>query len=136
MVAGQGQTTVTEKDDAQVAIVGMEAFREVLETGRYVVGPGDQFVLLIPGVEEALELLVTAEGSLLIPRVGRVPVGGLRLSSARAAILDACRTQLPSVEISVELGQFRTFPVSVAGLVAGAGCQHRQRCPADRPGNP
>ena len=121
VVAGQGQTTVTEKQDARVAIVGMEAFREVLETGRYVVGPGDQFVLLIPGVEEALELWVTAEGSLLIPRVGRVPVGGLRLSSARAAILDACRTQLPSVEISVELGQFRTFPVSVAGMVGVPG---------------
>ncbi len=138
-VVGHGQSQLATMDDlreledqlnalgeqlhAQMpdVVLGMEAFREILETGRYLVGPGDQFVLLIPGLEAPVSLPVTAEGGLLIPRVGRVQVGGLRLAAAREAILDACRTQLRSGEISLELAQLRTFPVSVTGLVNEPG---------------
>lgn len=102
-------------------VIGMDAYREVLESGRYRIGPGDVFVLLVPGLEEAVDAPVLAEGSLMIPKIGRIRVAGLTLAEAREAIEHQCRTQLPGVDVTIELGSLRTFPVSVAGLVKSPG---------------
>lgn len=101
--------------------IGMEAYQEVLLSGRYRVGPGDKFLLFASGMESPLEVLVLAEGGLFLPKVGRVQVGGLRLQEARQAIHDAFAMNVRVGRIDVELSKPRQFPVSVVGLVRRPG---------------
>ena len=62
---------------APQANIGLEAYREVVASGRYIVGPGDEFLVYVPGIEEPILSEVLAEGGLFIPKVGLVQVGGL-----------------------------------------------------------
>ncbi len=72
-------------------MIGMEAFKEVMASGQYLVGPGDQFLIHVAGMEEPADGKVLAEGGLYIPRVGMVHIGGLRLRDARRAVEEAYR---------------------------------------------
>jgi polysaccharide biosynthesis/export protein len=122
--------TEEEADDAEARAeaadqmgiaVGLEAYHEVLLSGRYRVGPGDKFLVFITDMLEPAEVTVLAEGGLFIPRVGRVEVGGLRLKEARAAIDSAFSSTVRVGRIDVELSHPRQFPVSVVGLVRRPG---------------
>jgi len=101
--------------------IGLEAYREVVLSGRYRVGPGDRFLVQIPDMPEPIEVPVLAEGGLFLPRVGRVQVGGLRLREAHVAIDSAFARTVRVGSIQVELSQPRQFPVSVIGLVKRPG---------------
>ena len=101
-------------------MVGMEAFREVIETGEYLVGPGDGFTIMI-GLELPVFAEVTAEGGLFIPTVGRVGVGGKTLREARQLVADAYDEKYKEGDIAVELSQIRQFPVKVVGSVENPG---------------
>jgi protein involved in polysaccharide export with SLBB domain len=114
----QDEPTSTAGPDV---MIGMEAFREVLQTGEYLVGPGDRFLVHVSDMEEPIETKVLAEGGLFLPRIGRVAVGGLRLSEARAAVDSAFARTVKVGRIYVELLAPRRFPVSVVGLVNRPG---------------
>ena len=103
------------------ALIGMEAFREVLASGNYLVGPGDEFLIFTTGMEEPYESSVLSEGGLFVPTVGAVQVGGLRLREAHAAIAGAFRQTVRVGKIHVELSKLRQFPVSVVGMVKEPG---------------
>ncbi|MFA6110719.1 MAG: SLBB domain-containing protein [Candidatus Latescibacterota bacterium] len=114
----------SEKDAKQptgVAMIGMEAYREVLASGRYVVGPGDEFVVYTTGMEQPVMVKVMAEGGLLIPGVGSVRVAGSSLKTAREAMAQAYRQAFRQGQITVELNQLRVFPVTVVGVVGSPG---------------
>ncbi|MBM3278770.1 MAG: SLBB domain-containing protein [Candidatus Handelsmanbacteria bacterium] len=103
-------------------MIGMEAYREVMASGQYLVGPGDQFLVHVPGLEEPAESKVLAEGGLFIPRVGVVRVGGMRLRDAHRAIQEAYRGAVRvGGEVQAELIAPRSFPVPVVGLVQTPG---------------
>ena len=112
------ERTVIDVPDVSI---GLEAYREVLLTGRYPVGPGDRFLVYISDMPEPVEVPVLAEGGIFIPRVGRVQVGGMRLREARAAIDAAFARTVRVGRIDVELSKPRQFPVSVVGLVPHPG---------------
>ena len=102
-------------------MIGMEAYREVLESGRYRVGPGDGFTFMI-GTEGPFFSEVLAEGGLFVPQIGLVKVGGKNLGESRQAIEEAFhRTFREEGEITIELSQLRQFPVPVAGVVGQPG---------------
>lgn len=103
------------------ALIGMEAFHEVLASGDYLVGPGDEFLIFSTGMEEPYMTPVLSEGGLFIPKVGPVRVGGLRLRDAHKAIADAFRQTVKVGSIHVELSKLRQFPVSVVGMVEEPG---------------
>lgn len=103
-------------------MIGMEAYKEVMANGQYLVGPGDQFQIHVPGLEEPVEGKVLAEGGLFIPRVGKVKVGGMRLRDAHRAIETAYRAEVRNGgNVEVELVAPRSFPVPVVGLVQTPG---------------
>ena len=101
--------------------IGMEAYRQVMASGRYIVGPGDEFLVYVPGTEEPVFSEVLAEGGLFIPKIGLVQVGGLRLGQAHQAIDRTFRSTVKVGEIVVQLRKPRQFPVSVVGLVGEPG---------------
>ncbi len=109
------------KSAAAPPLVGMEAFREVMRSGEYRVGPGDQFLVHIPGMETPYNALVLAEGGIFIPQVGSVFVGGLSLVAARARVERRFAEVLRVGELTFELSQARQFPVPVLGLVGDPG---------------
>lgn len=102
-------------------MIGMEAYREVILSGEYLVGPGDHFLFYMSDVEDPVDVRVLAEGGLFVPRVGRVQVGGVRLREARRAILEAFQRKVRVGEVSVELSELRQFPISVTGVVSFPG---------------
>ena len=107
--------------EAQPALIGMEAFHEVLASGNYLVGPGDKFLIFATYMEEPYMAPVLSEGGLFVPKVGPVQVGGLRLRDAHKAIADAFRQTVRVGNIHVELSDLRQFPVSVVGMVEEPG---------------
>jgi protein involved in polysaccharide export with SLBB domain len=88
----------------------------------YVLGPGDVLTLAIFGdYSQLVNLGVNPEGSLLIPRMGIVPVLGLNLEQAEARVRGVVARYYRNVGVSLTLGQVRTFKVFVVGDVATPG---------------
>ena len=102
-------------------LIGIDASEEVLRSGEYLVGPGDRFLIQMPGAEEPVEVRVLVEGGLFIPRTGRIQAGGRRLREVRAAIDSACGASFLDGRITAELSALRRFPVTVTGLVQEPG---------------
>jgi len=109
------------KDRASPTHINLEAYREVLASGRYVVGPGDRFLVHVPGMEQPVEAPVMAEGGVFVPGVGTVPVGGTSLAEARARVQAAFRRSFRSGDVELELVALRSFPVAVVGAVGSPG---------------
>jgi polysaccharide export outer membrane protein len=118
---GDIEITTLEQPDVPADNIGMEAYREVVKSGRYIVGPGDEFLVYVPGTEEPMLSEVLAEGGLFIPKLGLVQVGGLRLREAHKMIAVTFGNTVKVGEIVVQLRKPRQFPVSVVGLVEEPG---------------
>ena len=93
----------------------------------YVLGPNDQLVLILTGeVELTQQLVVTREGFVVVPNVGRISVANLTMANLRVLL----RTRLANsysgigrgtVFVSVTLTELRTIQIYVTGEVAQAG---------------
>ena len=105
----------------QEPLIGLAAFDEVLASGRYLIGPQDEFLIYVTGLREPVVNQVLAEGGLFIPMVGTVEVGGLRLSEAHQKIEEEFRKTIKVGEIDVQLSKPRSFPVPVLGLIRTPG---------------
>ena len=93
----------------------------------YVLGPGDELVLILTGeVELSEQLVVTRDGFVVVPNVGRISVANLTMADLRVLL----RTRLANsysgigrgtVFVGVSLTQVRTIQIYVTGEVAQAG---------------
>ncbi|HWP02686.1 MAG TPA: SLBB domain-containing protein, partial [Gemmatimonadaceae bacterium] len=96
----------------------------------YVIGPGDELVLIITGdVELSYTLPVTREGFIVIPQVGQIWVNGLTLERVRNQLFSHLgrvysgvrRGPGATTRFDVSLGRLRTNQVFVTGEVAQPG---------------
>jgi polysaccharide export outer membrane protein len=96
----------------------------------YVIGPGDELVLILTGdVEASYRLPVTREGFIVIPQVGQVWVNGLTLQEVRdqmythlgRAYSGIGRGPEASTHFQLSLGQLRPNQVFVSGEVLQPG---------------
>ncbi len=103
----------------EIKSIGKAAYEAVIRSGRYIVGPGDVFAVVINRNEEieTFEVPVGASGSLLFPSIGPVSVAFLSLSEADRAIQSAIKKRFHQLDISISLAQLRTFPINVVGEV-------------------
>lgn len=86
----------------------------------YIVGPNDMFTLGIYGyITQQMPLVVTPEGSVLIPTVGEVQVSGNSLATAKADVVSAVKRRYYSSSVSFTLSTPRTFLIKVSGLTQG-----------------
>lgn len=90
--------------------------------GDYQLGPDDELVLHIFGIQEAsFRLLVQAEGHISIPQVGQVQVAGLTIDDATKLIRQKLtRTVYKSLEgggtsVSITLGKIRSIRITIIG---------------------
>lgn len=88
----------------------------------YIVGPGDGFRLNLSGrVTRTVFLAVGPEGSVFVPGVGSIHIGGLSLGEARETVARQLGQTLRGVEVNLELVQVRVFRVYLTGDVASPG---------------
>jgi protein involved in polysaccharide export with SLBB domain len=120
-------------DSLSLPIFGMDVFQRATSrfqpllnappTDAYLLGPGDQIVVVITGeVERAHELEVTQEGFVVIPNVGQVFLANLTLGEARTLL----RTRLGgaysgiargTTNVSISVARLRTHQIYVTGEV-------------------
>lgn len=87
----------------------------------YVVGPNDVFALGVWGVlNQTIPLVVSPEGSLIIPSVGEVNISGLTLAQAKEKVIAKVRKRYISGEITLTLTTPRKFIVTVSGVGQGS----------------
>jgi len=93
----------------------------------YEVGPGDQLLVLITGeVELAHDLLVTREGFVVIPDVGRLSVANLTMEEVRVLMRRRLANAYSGIDrgttsVNVSITELRTIQIYVTGEVEQAG---------------
>ena len=133
------QTSEVQKEDSLDVVFGHDVF-----TGRtltfepnvnaatpedYVLGPGDELIIDIWGLNEAtIRQTVSPEGRILISQVGSIQVGGLTIKQATGKIKSALSKRYSGLigsssgsQVSVSLGNIRSIQVSIIGAVEVPG---------------
>ncbi len=107
----EGQNTYKSKS---VPIEG------VIDANKYIVGPNDLFTLGLYGyINQQVPVVVSPEGSIVIPTVGEVQVSGVTLSVAKDRVVTAVKKRYYSSDVSFTLNTPRTFLIKVSGLTQG-----------------
>ncbi|MFB3778145.1 MAG: polysaccharide biosynthesis/export family protein [Bryobacteraceae bacterium] len=94
----------------------------------YVLGPEDQVKIWALGVEEIPDrpFRIDADGGIDLPLVGRVEAVGLTLDQLREVLLKRLASQVWRPQVSVELVEFGSQPVTVLGAVGNPGIHQLQ----------
>jgi polysaccharide export outer membrane protein len=93
-----------------------------VDPNAYVVGPGDVFTLTLSGrVSESNMVTVGPEGDMMVPGVGVVRVGGLKLNEVRRKVLHWLEEEFRGVRIDLQLARVRMMRVYVTGDVREPG---------------
>ena len=93
-------------------LIGWEVYRDLMSSGKYEVGPGDQFLIFITGMEEPQISVVLGEGGIFIPNVGLINVAGMPLSRARQLIQERFAEIVKVGELTIQLMKTRKFLIS------------------------
>lgn len=129
-----------EEREAELRVFGLEVFARTTTEfqpvaagpvpGSYIIGPGDELVLIVTGdVEKSYVLPVARDGFVVIPEVGQVWVNGLTLDQLRdqlythlgRAYSGVRRGPEATTHFEVTLGRLRTNQVFVTGEVVRPG---------------
>lgn len=91
----------------------------------YVLGPGDVLTLAILGYSnQVVPVAVTPEGTVVVPNVGVVRVGGLNIEQAERLIARTTRRFYEDADVSVSLASVRAFKIFVVGAVDEPGVRN------------
>ena len=78
----------------------------------YLIGPGDQFTLTLWGTTEGIfTVLVTKEGNITLPKVGVVPVAGLRFGELEKTLRRHLSKYYSNFNLSVAMGSLKTITI-------------------------
>ena len=88
----------------------------------YVLGPGDNLIVnLWGGQSSRLSRTIDRQGQISLPEAGTIPIAGLNIAHAEAAIAAALGTQFRNEHVEISLGRVRTVRVYVVGDVQRPG---------------
>ena len=88
----------------------------------YVIGPGDQLVILYWGTtNQRIQATVDREGRILVPEAGAIMVAGRTLADTQTEVRRLLTHQLRGISVDVSLGKLRTVRVYVVGDVKNPG---------------
>jgi len=89
----------------------------------YVLGPDDQIVIrVLKGFETSDKpVLIGTNGSITLPLVGQVQAAGLTVPQLETRLTSLLKTYIQDPQVSVNMVEFRSQPVSVLGAVATPG---------------
>ncbi len=89
----------------------------------YVLGPGDSLRIRIwgSGLDAEYTGSITKEGNINVPKIGIVPVAGLKYGQVEGVIREAAEKYVQGINISVSLDQLRSIEIYVVGSVRQPG---------------
>ena len=89
----------------------------------YILGPGDRLMLSINGkvINESYELVISADGYILIPNIGSIYVADISIKSLRERLEKLIPKYYRDVQFSLIFLSPRTFKVFVTGQVVSPG---------------
>ena len=89
----------------------------------YLIGPGDKLRIRIWGAEIDAEFIgaVARDGSINVPRIGIVPVAGVRMGDVAPVIRKEAEKYVQGININVSLEELRSVEVYVVGAVGSPG---------------
>ncbi|MEK8045036.1 SLBB domain-containing protein [Ideonella margarita] len=88
----------------------------------YVVKPGDEISVTLWGsVDADLQVMVDRSGRIVLPRVGSIPVAGVRSGELTEIISRRVAQVFKNFQISVSMGRLRSVRVFVSGFVQRPG---------------
>ena len=89
----------------------------------YVLGPDDQIMIRALDAEEISEkpVLIGTDGYIRLPMVGRLHAAGLTVEQLEMEIASGLKPFFQEPQVSVNVVEFRSQPVSVLGAVANSG---------------
>jgi polysaccharide export outer membrane protein len=90
----------------------------------YVLGPGDQIGLIVPGLEDQYNekgFRIDASGNVTLPLIGRIYASGLSAATLEHELQVRLRPILKDPQVVVRIEAFGSQPVSVLGAVRNPG---------------
>src|ERR1700719_5359857 len=84
----------------------------------YVLGPGDQISLIVPGIEDQFNeklFRIDASGDVTLPLVGRIHASGLSTAALEGELQIRLKPVLKDPQVVVGILSFGSEPVSVLG---------------------
>ena len=102
--------------------------RRDLPQSEYVLGPGDQLVLHVADVEEISDkpIRISPSGYLDLPMLGEVKAAGMTASELKQDLSKRLKTFVVTPEVSLNVTDYQSRPVSVLGSVNHAGVYQLQ----------
>ena len=120
---GQGAADF-KSSGAQAAQPKSSGLTTVAVSADYVLGPGDQITLIVPGLEEQYNekvFRIDVSGDVTLPLVGRIHASGMSTAALEADLQTRLRTVLKDPQVVVSISSFGSEPVSVLGAVRTPG---------------
>ncbi len=124
-------------ESASLSIYGSEFFNQtnikfdpdfnVATPKGYVLGPGDELIILLTGLNESsVRSKVSPEGNLQIPYAGIVYVNGFTIEQATAVIRNKMAAIYPALrsgqsQVNINLGNTRSIKITLVGEVKTPG---------------
>ena len=88
----------------------------------YPLGAGDQLIIRAWGsIDVDVRVAIDRNGQIVIPKVGAVPMAGVKVSQSEAVIKQALSKNYKGFEVNVTLGQLRAITVYVVGQARRPG---------------
>lgn len=105
-----------------ILTVNQGAAAALVDSLRYIVGPGDQFSIEFFETQTAsIKAEVSPEGMLAIPSVGAYALGGETLQRAKAILRDGLKSRFSGVVATISLSKVREQRILVSGAVENPG---------------
>ena len=114
--------TVGARTIAAIAWTAMAA-HAAQQPAAYILGPDDQITvhaLLVPEIAEKA-IRIESDGWINLPLAGRVKAGGLTASQLEQAIVERLKVYLEQPQVSIDVTEMKSQPVSVLGAVKNPG---------------
>jgi protein involved in polysaccharide export with SLBB domain len=112
------EARIRERAEQYARSRDVDAQDRIIDPQQYFIGPGDELTIFFyGGYTRENRILITPEGSALIPDFGEIYLGQITLKEAKEKILNALGRRYRNVEISVTLSKLRKLKVSVDGEV-------------------
>jgi len=88
-----------------------------VDANKYIVGPNDEFILGLYGfLNQQIQLVVNLEGTLIVPTIGEIKVGGLTLAEVKNKVISAVKKRYISSDVSFNLSIPKNFIIYVSAL--------------------
>lgn len=99
-----------------------QSLQDVPVPSDYVVGPGDEIAVKMWGAIDAdLRLVVDRNGQVSVPRVGTVPVAGVKASQIEGVLKERVARVYNNFQLNATLGRLRSIQIFVVGQARAPG---------------